>query len=216
MTLRLYTLSGSPFGWKVQLALDYKGVPYEVRQLSPDKGDLNTPEFRELNPHGKLPVLVDGDLVLSESDAIIAYVDEAFPAFGPALFARDAKTRAIQRMLAIGISAYIYPAIRCLVMAWTRSGAVTEAAVITVAKDQIRAELAILAPRLSNSFFDGELPGAVDFTLFPLIALIKRLSSRHPDEALDALIPQKFFDWSKRLEILPAYQSSYPPHWRDK
>ena len=123
MTLHLYTLSGSPFGWKVQLALEYKGVPHGISLLSPDKGDLNTPWFRALNPHGKLPVLVDDELILFESDAIIAYVDEAFPAFGPNLWARDTKTRALQRMAAIEASNYLYPPIRALVVAWTRPGA---------------------------------------------------------------------------------------------
>ena len=50
MTLHLYTLSGSPFGWKVQLALEFKGVPYEVSQLSPEKGDLKTPWFKAPQP----------------------------------------------------------------------------------------------------------------------------------------------------------------------
>ena len=213
MTLHLYTLSGSPFGWKVQLALEYKGVPYETSQLSPEKGDLKTPRFKALNPHGKLPVLVDDDLVLFESDAILAYVDEAFPAFGPNLWARDAKTRALQRMAGIEASNYLYPPIRALVVAWTRPDANVELEAIAAAKASVLDQLASFAPRLVGAFFHGDLPGAVDFTLFPLVALLKRLEGRRPEEGVGALIPPEIAAWRERFEALPAYSHTYPPHW---
>ncbi len=106
MTLHLYSLSGSPFGWKVQLALEHKGLTYEMSYLSPEKGDLKMPWFSDLNPHGKLPVLVDGDLVLFESDAVVEYLEEAFPAFGTSLWPRDVRSRAKARRMAIEASNY--------------------------------------------------------------------------------------------------------------
>jgi glutathione S-transferase len=54
-------------------------VEFEFVNVDPTKGDLRQPEFLALNPAGKLPVLVDGDLVLTESIAIVLYLAEKYP-----------------------------------------------------------------------------------------------------------------------------------------
>lgn len=76
MSIQLYSLSGSPFGWKGQLALDHVGAARATTMLSPDRGDTRQPGFLATNPHGKLPVLVDGDVVLYESDVIVEYLED--------------------------------------------------------------------------------------------------------------------------------------------
>lgn len=58
-------------------AAEEAGVPYEVEWIDPRK--LASPEFRTLNPAGKVPVLVDGDLVLSESAAICTWLGQKAP-----------------------------------------------------------------------------------------------------------------------------------------
>lgn len=83
MPLQLYSLSGSPFGWKVQLALEHLGVPYATTMLSPDRGDLREANFLALNPHGKLPVIVDRETTLYESEVIVEYLEVAHPRSGP-------------------------------------------------------------------------------------------------------------------------------------
>jgi len=55
------------------------GVLFESVRLSLQAGEARTPEFLKLNPSGKLPVLVDGDLVLTESVAISLYLAEKYP-----------------------------------------------------------------------------------------------------------------------------------------
>ena len=64
MALTFYYASGSPYAWRVWLALEHKAVPYELKQLSFDAGDLKTPEFRGLNPRQKVPVIVDDGFTL--------------------------------------------------------------------------------------------------------------------------------------------------------
>ena len=76
----LYYGSGSPYAWRVQLALEHKALPYERKVLSFSAGDTRKPEFLALNPRHRVPVLVDGDFVLYESNAIVEYLDEAYPA----------------------------------------------------------------------------------------------------------------------------------------
>src|SRR4051812_19147162 len=89
MTLQIYWGSGSPYAWRVLLAAELKRIPYESKLLEFSKGDLKTPEFLALNPRGKVPVIRDGDFVLAESMAIMAYLDRKQPE--PPLFGRTAE-----------------------------------------------------------------------------------------------------------------------------
>jgi len=61
-------------------ALEEAGLGYELVEVDVTKGEGQAAWFRQLNPFGKVPVLVDGDLVLSESAAICQYVAEQRPA----------------------------------------------------------------------------------------------------------------------------------------
>ena len=54
------------------------GTPYEAKLIAPRSGETQTPEFQALNVKGKIPVLVDGDLVLTESAAIITYLADRY------------------------------------------------------------------------------------------------------------------------------------------
>jgi glutathione S-transferase len=63
-------------------ALEEVGVEYEFQTVLLRKGEGRRPSFLRLNPAGKVPLLVDGDLVLSESAAICTYVGDLFPASG--------------------------------------------------------------------------------------------------------------------------------------
>lgn len=58
------------------------GVEFEFVTVDPTQGELQSPEFLAVNPAGKLPALVDGDLVLTESIAIVLYLAEKFPEGG--------------------------------------------------------------------------------------------------------------------------------------
>ena len=75
MALTLHYASGSPYAWRVWLAVEHKGIPYELKLLSFDKGDLATPTFRALNPRGRVPALEDDGFALYESAAIVEYLE---------------------------------------------------------------------------------------------------------------------------------------------
>jgi len=64
---------------KLRVALAEAGAAYEYRAVDLDAGEQRRPQFLALNPHGKIPVLVDGDFVLAESNAILWYLGERFP-----------------------------------------------------------------------------------------------------------------------------------------
>lgn len=62
--------------------LEELGVDYETVPMDPFSDESRAPAFRALNPTGKVPVLVDGDVVLTESSAIQLYLAEKFPQAG--------------------------------------------------------------------------------------------------------------------------------------
>src|SRR4029077_1376059 len=106
MAIVLYYGSGSPYAWRAQLAIEHKALPYELKVLSFSAGDTRKPEFVALNPRHQVPVLVDGDFILYESNAIVEYLDEAYPATGARLFPGDTRTRALIRRLVLEVDNY--------------------------------------------------------------------------------------------------------------
>jgi len=98
MSLDFYNGSGSPFAWRVWLALEHKQVPYQIKTLSFDRREHRTPEFLAINPRGKVPAIVDGDVTLWESGAILEYLEDRYPE--RPLLPGDAAGRALARRIA--------------------------------------------------------------------------------------------------------------------
>jgi glutathione S-transferase len=84
----------SPYVRKVLVCLEIKGIPYEVDHLVPFFGD---DRFSKLSPLRRIPVLVDGDLVLTDSSVICQYLEDLEPT--PSLLPADIRDRARARWL---------------------------------------------------------------------------------------------------------------------
>jgi glutathione S-transferase len=67
---------------RVRWTLQELSVPFEAITIDLTAGDHRRPEFLKINPAGKLPVLIDGDMVLTESIAIVLYLAEKYPERG--------------------------------------------------------------------------------------------------------------------------------------
>lgn len=216
MPIQLYTLSGSPFGWKVQLGLEHFNVPYATTFLSPEKGDLRTPQFLALNPHAKLPVIVDGTTSLYESDTIMEYLEDAYGLGHPSLWPSTVAARALARRMAAEASSYVYPAVRQLVARWVgRSESSLDRATLDAVKHAIAAQLHRFATAVSGGYLANDRPGAADYAVFPLVAMLKRLDARQPGESLTTLIPAEMLAWGHRIEALEYFARTYPPHWKE-
>jgi len=72
--MRLYNVAYSGNSYKVRLLLAQLGIPCEITEVDILKGESRTPEFLKLNPNGRTPVLDDNGFILSESNAILAYL----------------------------------------------------------------------------------------------------------------------------------------------
>ena len=81
MSIDLYWGSGSPFSWRVLLALELKKLPYANHLLQFSKQEHKSPQMLSLNFRGRVPVLKDGDYVVFESLAVLFYLDRNYKEF---------------------------------------------------------------------------------------------------------------------------------------
>ncbi|GMH06917.1 hypothetical protein Nepgr_008757 [Nepenthes gracilis] len=105
--LKLYSYWRSSCSWRVRIALNFKGLKYEYKAVNLLKGEQFSPEFTNLNPLGYVPVLVDGDLVVADSFAIIMYLEEKYPQ--RPLLPNDLQKRAVNYQAANIVSSNIQP-----------------------------------------------------------------------------------------------------------
>ncbi|MBA0753048.1 hypothetical protein Gogos_021323, partial [Gossypium gossypioides] len=97
--LALYSYWQSSCSWRVRFALNLKGISYEYKAVNLSKGEQFTPEFEKLNPLHFVPVLVDGDVVVSDSYAILLYLEEKYPQ--RALLPADPQLKALNLQVSI-------------------------------------------------------------------------------------------------------------------
>lgn len=105
----LYTYFRSSAAYRVRIACELKGLQPELRfvHLVKGGGHQHSLEYRALNPQGRVPFLIDGDLRLGQSLAIVEYLDETHPE--PPLLPRDAAGRARVRSIALALAADVQP-----------------------------------------------------------------------------------------------------------
>jgi glutathione S-transferase len=89
--MKLHCFPPSPNTWKVRAVAAHLGVPLEVEFVDLTKGGSHTQDYLALNPTGRTPTLVDGDLKLWESNAIMQYIASRK---SNSLWPDDARTRA--------------------------------------------------------------------------------------------------------------------------
>ncbi|HEX6834494.1 MAG TPA: maleylacetoacetate isomerase [Rudaea sp.] len=108
--LRLYSYWRSSAAYRVRIALNLKGLPYDIIpvHLTQDGGEQHRDDYRELNPQGLVPVLIDGERVVRQSLAIIEYLDESYDG-ELKLLPATARARARVRGLALTIACDIHP-----------------------------------------------------------------------------------------------------------
>ena len=107
--LTLYTYWRSSAAYRARIALNLKNLEYEPRfvHLLRDGGEQFSPEYRALNPQSRVPTLVDDGVAITQSLAIIEYLDERFPQ--PSLMPADPAGRARVRGLAHIIASDVQP-----------------------------------------------------------------------------------------------------------
>ncbi|MGC4094276.1 MAG: glutathione S-transferase family protein [Polyangiaceae bacterium] len=213
MSLLLYSGSGSPYAWRVELALGHKGADYTRELLSFSARDTHKPEFARLNPRKKVPVLVDGDFVLFESAAIVEYLEERLPD-APSLFPGGVRERALIRRMVREVDGEFQEAEDKLsTQLFFKKPHEREQATIESGRQGMLAELGYFESLLSGDYLCGAL-SAADFALYPFVAMLARYELRVPTLGLTAALGPRLAAWKARIESLPYFERTYPPHWR--
>jgi len=107
--LKLYDYYRSSASFRVRIALNLKKIPYQEIPIDLKKngGEQHSPEYQIVNPQSLVPALQDGDKIITQSLAIIEYLDELCPT--PSLLPSDPFQKAWVRSCALSIAADIHP-----------------------------------------------------------------------------------------------------------
>ncbi|MED6145214.1 hypothetical protein PIB30_023164 [Stylosanthes scabra] len=103
----LYSYWLSSCSWRIRFALSHKGIPYEYKAVDLVKGEQFSPEFEKLNPLHCVPVLVDDNVVVSDSYAIFLHLEQKYTR--KPLLPVDPQIRALNLQIASVINSSIQP-----------------------------------------------------------------------------------------------------------
>jgi glutathione S-transferase len=146
--------------------------------------------------------------------AIVEYLDEKYRS-GLALFPGDVRQRALVRRLVQEADQYFAIAMEKIVdqVLFTPQDKWNLEAIAS-ARAALADELNIWERHATGDFLAGGQVSAADFTLYPLIALTQRMQKKKADLNVAAIIGSKVAAWMKRVEALPYFQKTWPPHWK--
>ena len=219
MALTLYWGSGSPFSWRVLLALEHKGLQYESQLLHFDKQEQQSPQMLKMNPRGRVPVLKDNDYVVFESVAILYYLDLKYPQ--PPIFGLSPEEAGVIMRVICEFQSYAEPAVQKIVSAIFADQVAADIDNLTDAMHLVGREARTIEGRLSKEeWIVGANYSALDMVIFPWIQLLRRALDRSAAAELGArFLPMErnypaLARWIHRIESLPGYDRTYPPHWR--
>lgn len=212
--LTLYSYWRSSAAYRVRIALNLKQVRYALNpvHLLNQGGEQRLPEFREVNPQGLIPVLVDGERVIRQSLAIMEYLDDTIPE--RPLLPTAARDRARVRSLSLLIACDVHPLNNLRVLQYLENelqidSARREAWVRHWIHEGLHAFEQMVADHPSTSTYcEGEVPGMADCCLIPQMYNARRF---HMDIAQ--------YPTLQRIEAaclaLPEFQQAAPEHQED-
>ena len=168
----LYGYFRSSAAYRARIALNLKGLEYEQRSIHLRKGEQRDPAYLRTNPQGLVPTLIIGDRALTQSMAIIEYLEEKFPQ--PPLLPTGLEDRAWVRAIAQAIACDIHPLDNTRVLAYLDRAGFDAAARDTWYAHWIREGFSALEPQLaaraSGAYCLGDAPTIADVFLVPQVA----------------------------------------------
>lgn len=225
MTLTLHGFSGAPRVWRVLVALVFKDLAAEYRIMSFADGDHKKPAFLKLNPRGTAPVLETDTGVLSDSIAILGWLDRAYPA--RPLFGENAADAAEIWQITMEVCDYFREANQqFLTQVFPHSGEVPPGgsdalAALTTAADLINAECLYLDNILSDGrlYLSGKTPGGADAVAYPEARLLQRAIETKAELVAAAGVADlgstypNLAAWLARLNGDAKVAATLPAHW---
>lgn len=184
----MYTLHMNPWSFysrRVIALLEQGALPHELREVDMMAGEHRSDAFLALNPNGQVPVLVDGDLVLAESNAILRYLcaanglDDWYPA--------DARVRAVVEHWLDWTQCRLAPATSDIVFNTKFAGEQADHGAIARGQELLAALVPILEARLSQSaHVAGATPTIADLAVFSCLSQLVLIDARPATPAISA------------------------------
>ncbi len=171
--MKLHNYFRSSTSFRVRIALNMKGLDYQYRPVHLRKGEQRGAAYLALNPQGGVPALeLDDGRVLTQSMAILEYLDEAYPE--PPLLPEDPIERARVRAIAFAIACDIHPLNNLRVLQRIRKLGQDDEGVAAWFRHWVAVEFAALEQRLAGEpetgrFCHGDRPGLADVCLAPQV-----------------------------------------------
>lgn len=219
MARELYFISGSPPCWSVMLALEVKGLAYTPQRLDNAKREQKSPEYLAINSRGQVPVLIEDDVTVCETLAVLAYLEAATPT--PSLFGRSPIETAKIWQSICDCDGNLREPVGQISRPLFRGKAADAAEKIKEAVQTVRDELVLYETALNgNEWIAGDALSAADLIMFPVIMQLLRAVGREDAEPLQLAIHPladhfpNLAIWISRIESLPGYDNAYPPHWK--
>jgi len=209
--MKLYTYFRSSAAYRVRIAANLKGIAYEPEFIHLAKGKHNEPGYKQVNPVGLVPCIIEDGQLLTQSLAIIEYLDETHPAVP--LLPKDPWERARVRALSMLIACEIHPINNLRVLKYlTGPMKHTDEERDTWYRHWVEDGLAkfeaLLADGKSGKFCHGDTPTMADACLVPQVANGKRFNCNYEH------VPKvmRIFEECNQLE---AFKKAAPPNQPD-
>jgi len=175
--MKLYSYFRSSAAYRLRIALNLKSLDYEQVPVSLLKAEQLSEQFKRKNPQGLVPVLEDGQLLLTQSLAICEYLDEVYPK--PPLLPAAPVERARVRALALAIACEIHPLNNLRVLKYLKKLGQDEEQRNAWYRHWVGEGLAAVEAMLAGHpqtgrFCHGDMPGLADIFLVPQLANASR------------------------------------------
>ncbi|MCJ0766173.1 maleylacetoacetate isomerase [Variovorax terrae] len=174
--MKLFNYWRSSTAYRVRIALELKGVPYEVQSVSLVKegGENLKPEYLAINPQGRVPALaLDDQRILLQSPAILEYLEERYPA--PPLLPTNLEERAHVRALCAIVACDIHPLNNVRTLRVLRAQGQDEVAVQSWIARWIEEGFHTIEGLVGDSgFCHGDTPSLADVCLVPQVYNARR------------------------------------------
>ncbi|MHA1524877.1 MAG: glutathione S-transferase family protein [Alphaproteobacteria bacterium] len=206
--MKLYVIPISPNCRRAVATVHHLGLDVEIVMADMMKGDLKSTSFLQMNPNGKVPLLVDGDFKLWESNAIMQYL--ADKSGRDDFFSKDPRARADMVRWQFWESLHFNRALggiawETLAKPMLKIGEPDEANIAKSTKD-FRVFAPVLSTQLAGrTFIMGDVPTLADFSVGNHSAL-----ALHPQSRVPLNDYPNIKAWFGALEVLPAWVKSAP------
>ncbi len=200
--MRLYGYFRSSAAYRVRIALNLKGLPYDQVPVHLVKGEQSAPDYRALNPQGRVPALAVDGTTLIQSPAILELIEETHPE--PPLLPGDPVARAQVRAVAAVIGCDIHPLNNLAVLRRLKAMGHDQAAIDDWIRHWVLEGLSAVEALIGEGpFCFGNVPTLADVYLVPQLYNARRFAT--PLEAFPKILAAE-----AACLALPAFSQAAP------